>query len=93
MAEDRLCTHQPGSLSQAVELDAPMAVQYGEQLVRSIAWDPEASKRMEQIPAFVRGMVTKSIESYCAKNDISLVTVKELDAIRSRMPSSRVFSR
>ncbi len=92
MAEDPFCTHRPGSLPKALKLEAPAAVRYGEKETRSIAWEPEASKRMEQVPPFVRGMVTKAVESYCAKNGISLVTTKDLDTIRSRMPSSRFFT-
>lgn len=92
MAEDPFCTHRPGSLPKALKLEAPTAVRYGEKEIRSIAWDPEASQRMEQVPPFVRGMVTKAVESYCTKNGISLVTTRDLDTIRSRMPSSRVFA-
>jgi hypothetical protein len=38
-------------------------------------------------------MVVKSVESYCAKNGIDRVTSEQLDVIRSRMPSAKLFGR
>jgi hypothetical protein len=46
---------------------------------------------MQRIPAFVRGMVTRSVESWCAKNGVELVTAEVLEEIRSRMPTPKVF--
>lgn len=91
MAEDPLCTHTPGRFPAAEKLLRPAAVQYGERPGPTIAWEPDAMQRMDQVPPFVRAMVVKSVESYCARNDISTVTTKELDEIRSKMPASRVF--
>jgi hypothetical protein len=48
---------------------------------------------MKQIPAFVRGMVTRSVESHCRKSGIEMVTPSVLDEIRSRMPTPRIFGR
>ncbi|MCH7910619.1 MAG: PCP reductase family protein, partial [Candidatus Hydrogenedentes bacterium] len=48
--------------------------------------------RMKEIPAFVRGMVKKSVESYCRRNSISRVTPDVLADIRGRMPTPKVFS-
>ena len=58
-----------------------------------MAWRPEATKRMERVPAFVRGMVIRAVESYCRKNNIAMVTEMDLESIRSRMPTSRIFSK
>jgi hypothetical protein len=93
MAEDPLCTHQPGTFPQALEV-APPSVEYGrEEQPGLLEWDPDARERMQRVPAFVRGMVIKAVESHCAKHGISRVTEQQLDEIRSRMPASRIFGR
>ena len=46
---------------------------------------------MKKIPAFVRGMVMKAVEESCRKNRIDRVTVEELEKIRARMPTPKMF--
>lgn len=88
--EDPLCTHQPGTFSRA---HIPIAqIRYGEQDVQTLEWEEAARRRMKQIPAFVRGMVTKSVEGYCRKHAIDTVTVEVLEVIREKMPTPKVFS-
>ena len=58
-----------------------------------IHWDEKARERMKEIPAFVRGMVKRSVEGYCAKNGILRVTPKVLADIRSRMPTPKIFGK
>ena len=99
MAEDPLCTHDPGAFSQE-QLAAlgdrtglASLSRYGEDASPGIAWEPEAEARMKRVPAFVRGMVVRSVESHCRKNGIATVTVEALEAIRARMPTPKVFGR
>lgn len=93
MAEDPLCTHVPGSLSAAAERLRPVAIEYGQDADPSpaLAWEPAARERMQRIPAFVRGMVTRAVEAWCARNGVTLVTAEVLEDIRSRMPTPKVF--
>ena len=102
MAEDPLCTHTPGkfvdspllTLRGAAGASAPLAAQgieYGREAATTIAWDDAAAERMKKIPAFVRGMVVKAVEDSCRKNGLNRVTVEELDRIRSRMPTPKLF--
>ena len=93
MAEDPLCTHQPGTFAEQLKLIRPTEIQYGQPVERTIHWEDAAVQRMEKVPAFVRGMVTRSVESHCRKNDITTVTPEVLEQIRSRMPTPKVFSR
>jgi hypothetical protein len=46
---------------------------------------------MKKIPAFVRGMVITAVEESCRKRGVDRVTVEELDRIRSRMPTPKMF--
>jgi AdoMet-dependent heme synthase len=93
MAEDPLCTHTPGTFaaSPLLTVERPTAVEYGQQPPKTIVWDDDAAARMKKIPAFVRGMVTKAVEDACRKNGLQRVTVEELERIRARMPTPRMF--
>ena len=99
MAEDPLCTHTPGTFTGSpllTRLGAPQApsgptIQYGAEPPTTIAWDDAAAARMKKIPAFVRGMVVRAVEESCRKNGINRVTVEELEKIRARMPTPKMF--
>jgi hypothetical protein len=101
MAEDPLCTHQPGRFAgspllvvdRADGVSGPRAIEYGTETGATIAWDAEAAARMKRIPAFVRGMVVKAVEESCRKNGIDRVTAEELERIRARMPTPKLFGR
>jgi hypothetical protein len=67
-------------------------IEYGGESRATIAWDDAATERMKRIPAFVRGMVVKAVEESCRKNGIPRVTVDELERIRARMPTPKIFS-
>ncbi len=88
MAEDPLCTHVPGTL----RLPTP-AVEYGAEVAPALAWDAAAEERMKQIPAFVRGMVSRRVEAYCRENGLPRVTAEVLAEIRAKMPTPKLFGR
>jgi hypothetical protein len=46
---------------------------------------------MKRIPAFVRGMVVRAVEESCRKNGLDRVTLDELERIRARMPTPKLF--
>jgi radical SAM protein with 4Fe4S-binding SPASM domain len=100
MAEDPLCSHQPGTLRAEVDrLQASALVEYGARgadaeaapAAVALRWEEAARERMARIPAFVRGMVTRAVESWCAKNGVEVVTAEVLEGIRARMPTPKVF--
>ena len=99
MAEDPLCTHTPGTFAGSPLLAPPgaaansgvPAVEYGPESPATIAWDDAASARMKKIPAFVRGMVVRAVEDTCRKSGLDRVTVEELERIRARMPTPKIF--
>ena len=66
-------------------------IQYGGESTTTIEWDDDAAARMKKIPAFVRGMVVKAVEDSCRRNGIERVTVEELERIRARMPTPKMF--
>ena len=101
MAEDPLCTHTPGTFAGSPLLVArhslgegpqrASALEYGNESPPSIAWDDAAAQRMKKIPAFVRGMVIRAVEESCRKSGLDRVTVEELERIRARMPTPKLF--
>ncbi len=102
MAEDPLCTHTPGRFvgSPLLAVRSPSApsgppwaptLEYGAESPTTIAWDDAAAERMKKIPAFVRGMVVRAVEESCRRNGISRVTAEELERIRARMPTPKMF--
>jgi radical SAM protein with 4Fe4S-binding SPASM domain len=68
-----------------------LIIEYGPESPTTIAWDDAAAARMKKIPAFVRGMVVRAVEESCRKNGVDRVTVEELDRIRARMPTPKLF--
>jgi hypothetical protein len=68
-------------------------IQYGGEAAPTIAWDDAANERMKKIPAVVRGMVVKAVEDTCRKNGLDRVTVEELERIRARMPTPKIFGK
>jgi radical SAM protein with 4Fe4S-binding SPASM domain len=83
-------TGQTGSAESARTIGV-RAVEYGTESPATIAWDDAASARMKRIPAFVRGMVVRAVEDSCRKNGLDRVTVDELERIRARMPTPKIF--
>ena len=71
--------------------ETPPLIEYGGESPATIAWDDEAAARMKKIPAFVRGMVIRAVEESCRKNGLERVTVEELERIRARMPTPKMF--
>ena len=71
--------------------DGAPVIEYGIESPTTIAWDDAASERMKRIPAFVRGMVVRAVEDSCRRNGVDRVTVEELERIRARMPTPKMF--
>jgi radical SAM protein with 4Fe4S-binding SPASM domain len=69
----------------------PPLIEYGGESPTTIAWDDAAAARMKKIPAFVRGMVIGAVEESCRKSGLDRVTVEELERIRARMPTPKIF--
>jgi hypothetical protein len=102
MTEDPLCTHTPGKFAGSPLLairsrasvsgaQGALAIEYGTESPTTIAWDDAAAARMKKIPAFVRGMVVRAVEESCRKSGLDRVTVEELERIRARMPTPKLF--
>ena len=88
MAEDPLSTHTPGTLRPPMP-----AVEYGAPAADTLPWDAAATERLKQIPAFVRGMVSRRVEAYCREQGLPRVTAEVMVEIRAKMPGPKLFGR
>jgi hypothetical protein len=68
-----------------------LIIEYGGESPATIAWDDAAAARMKKIPVFVRGMVVRAVEESCRKSGLERVTVEDLERIRARMPTPKMF--
>jgi hypothetical protein len=71
---------QPTSVTDTVDADGD-----------TVTWDADARSRMKEIPAFVRGMVTRRVEAYCRDKGILRITPEILAEIRAKMPTPKLF--
>src|SRR4029079_18969148 len=105
MAEDPLCTHTPGTFAGSPLLtlrgfgspalsersESKGGIEYGPKSRSTLPGADAPAARMKKIPAFVRGMVTRAVEDSCRKSGLERVTVEELERIRARMPTPKMF--
>jgi len=84
MGADEACAYEPDGWREPVA--RPSVVTYGEAVEAELRWAPDAEKRVARIPSFVRGVVTKRVESYARERGIDTVTAELLDEIRREMP-------
>jgi AdoMet-dependent heme synthase len=84
LAEDPSCVYQPQPGRPLIERPA---VGYGSAPAEpGLAWSPQARERLQRIPSFVRGVVTKRIEEFARSRGLTTVTAELLGEIRKSMP-------
>jgi AdoMet-dependent heme synthase len=85
MAEDPWCVYEPGRFG-----GKPISFEtiYGSSAPSGggeIAWTAEAKERLKNVPAFVRGMVAKSIEEAARREGRTEITGELMDRIREKV--------
>ena len=86
MSEDPWCVYEPGRYGgQPVSFESSNYF-YGQQVGESeLVWQPAASERLQGIPSFVRGMVSKRVEAYAREHGHAEVTEDLMDQLREKM--------
>lgn len=84
LAADPSCTYVPRGDVPVIDRARP--VTYGMRVAPALSWTPEASARMERIPSFVRGVVTKRLEDHARAQGLHEVTVELMADVRRSMP-------
>jgi hypothetical protein len=52
----------------------------------TLAWQPDARRRIERIPSFVRAVVMRRVEDYARRTGRREVTLELLTEVRRAMP-------
>jgi AdoMet-dependent heme synthase len=84
LAEDASCAYEPTGLEPVVRPARPVA--YGQPAAPELEWDEEARARMDRVPSFVRGVVTKRVEAFARERGHARVTAELLAQVRDSMP-------
>jgi radical SAM protein with 4Fe4S-binding SPASM domain len=83
LAEDPACAYQPGQYgNQAITLSEEHT--FGLEATLTLEWSPEATARLQRLPAFARGMVVRGVERYAAAHGIWRITPEVMQAVREQ---------
>jgi hypothetical protein len=78
--------HKLGQIEVTVELMEAKYEQWADGSDRATSempWTEDASRRIERIPPFVRGMVVQAAEAYARSHGISEISASTLDEVKS----------
>ena len=85
LAADPSCVYEPPPSGASV-IESTHEVTYGHDFVPALAWSASARARLERIPSFVRGVVTKRVEDWARERGLREITPELLSEIRNAMP-------
>jgi len=91
LAEDASCEYQPGQIggqNVRFEKTTPFAAETGYEL----EWTDAAQKRLQRVPSFARGMVTKSVENYAREHGCHEITPEIMRAVKDRFDKTGIPS-
>jgi radical SAM protein with 4Fe4S-binding SPASM domain len=91
LAEDPSCEYQPGQAgSQNIRFEktTPFAAETDYEL----QWTDAAQQRLERVPSFARGMVTKSVEKYAREHGYNEITPEIMKAVKDRFDKTGIPS-
>jgi AdoMet-dependent heme synthase len=84
LAEDASCAYEP---TGDVEVVRPLRdAAYCRPAAPELEWDDAARERMARVPSFVRGVVTKRVETFARERGHARVTIEVLQQVRDSMP-------
>jgi radical SAM protein with 4Fe4S-binding SPASM domain len=83
LAADPSCVYEPAG---AAVIESPREITYGQDFVPALTWSAAARARLERIPSFVRGVVSKRVEDWARERGLREITPELLSEIRSAMP-------
>jgi radical SAM protein with 4Fe4S-binding SPASM domain len=84
LAEDPSCVYQPPPGRALVA--RPELPYGGPSPEPGLSWSPAARERLQRIPSFVRGVVTRRVEEFARARGLASVTPELLGEVRRAMP-------
>jgi radical SAM protein with 4Fe4S-binding SPASM domain len=89
MAEDPWCVYQPGQHGfRTISFDG--VTTYGLEPDSKLPWTAEALERLERVPGFVRGMLSRRVETYAAEHGHREVTIDVMREVREQAIGGRI---
>ena len=91
LAEDPSCGYQPGQAGNQnirFEKTTPFAAETDYEL----QWTDAAQQRLQRVPSFARGMVTKSVEKYAREHGYNKITPEIMKAVKDRFDKTGIPS-
>ena len=91
LAEDPSCDYQPGQAGNQnirFEKTTPFAAETDYEL----QWTAAAQQRLQRVPSFARGMVTKSVEKYAREHGYAEITPEIMKAVKDRFDKTGIPS-
>ncbi len=91
LAEDPSCEYQPGQAGNQnirFEKTTPFAAETDYEL----QWTDAAQQRLQRVPSFARGMVTKSVEKYAREHGYNEITPEIMKAVKDRFDKTGIPS-
>lgn len=91
LAEDPSCEYQPGQAgSQSIRFEK--TTPFAAETAYELQWTDAAQQRLERVPSFARGMVTKSVEKYAREHGYSEITPEIMKAVKNRFDKTGIPS-
>ena len=84
LGADPDCAYEPVGYREPVR--PARDVTYGAPASLELAWSPEAERRLERIPSFVRGVVASRVERFARERGLERVTLEVMQDVRRSMP-------
>lgn len=89
MAEDPWCVYEPGKHGSE-PISFADGTTYGLEEEAELPWSADARVRLEKVPAFVRGMLSRRVEAYARENGYGEVTAAVMQEVRKRAMGGRI---
>ena len=83
LAEDPSCEYQPGQY-EGETVQFQKTTPFAAEADYELQWTDAAKQRLNRVPSFARGMVTKSVEKYARENGYHEITPEIMIAVKER---------
>ena len=91
LAEDPSCEYQPGQAGgQNIRFEK--TIPFAAETDYELQWTEAAQQRLQRVPSFARGMVTKSVEKYAREHGYSEITPEIMKAVKDRFDKTGIPS-
>ncbi len=84
LGPDDSCAHEPAGGRAVIE--PRREVLYGDAAAPGLPWTDDARARLSVVPSFVRGVVSKRVESFARRRGHAKVTAEVMAEVRRGMP-------